>query len=270
MGVPQAEGQFEPSYEVATTEMEANTALTTVEVAYPSINEKAWEFCSKLSRSSLVPSAIRSTDTADHTAELYMLMDMGRSLGLSFTQTLTGMFILPGATRPSLYTNTKRAIVMQHGGIFIEERWDEQQQCAICTIKRGANTITRKFGVEQAMSMGKVYRDPNDGTIKGCLVGGKAGPWAQDYKNMCLMRAVSRCCDAAYPDALLGLPSVEEATDELQAQQAPIQKTEVKTTTADINPDIASAIKPKKAKKNTVTAEVKEAVIAENNQEFAY
>lgn len=232
---------------------------TTVTVEMPTINEKAWDFCSKISHSLLVPENIRSTETSDHTADLYALMSLGSSLGFNLMQTLQGVYILPGSARPSLYTSAKRALVLKHGGVFEREDFDEATQTAFVTINRNGQRITRSFSVLQACAMGKMYRDPNDGQYKGCQTkNGKSSPWAMDYRNMCLIRAVSRCCDAAYPDILMGLPSYEDAID---SQYQPVEELPViQPKTEDglseivkVNPKLKQIVKPKKTKE--ITAE---------------
>lgn len=227
-----------------------------IAVELPSINEKAWDFCSKISRSLLVPENIRTTDAADHTADLYALMSLGNSLGFNLMQTLQGVYILPGTARPSLYTSAKRALVLKHGGIFEKEEFDEATQTAIVTINRKGQKITRTFSVLQACAMGKMFRDPTDGQYKGCVTkNGKQSPWAMDYRNMCLTRAVSRCCDAAYPDVLMGLPSYEDAVDaivqsvttELPEQKVEIIKAE-EAVEQKVNPKLSTIVKPRKPK----------------------
>ena len=236
-----------PVHAVASVENVAN------KVEYPVLNEKAWDFCQKISKSTLIPESIRSTETADHTADVYMIMALGNSLGLNFMQSLSGIYTVPGTARPALYTNTKRALVLKAGGL-IDERWDEQSNAAIVTITRGSQKYTRTFGVQEAISMGKMFIDPNDGIAKGVRSrSGNASPWAIDYKNMCMLRALSRCCDAAYADVLMGLSSVEELND--YATYTENEPTTTKEPTAkltpasEVNPALASAIKPKATRK---------------------
>lgn len=241
---------------------------TTVTVEMPTINEKAWDFCAKISRSLLVPENIRSTDTADHTADLYALMSLGNSLGFNLMQTLQGVYILPGSARPSLYTSAKRALVLKHGGVFEREDFDEATQTAFVTINRNGQRITRSFSVLQACAMGKMYRAPNDGQYKGCQTkNGKSSPWAMDYRNMCLTRAVSRCCDAAYPDVLMGLPSYEDAIDTAYQPVEELPVIQPKEPKAEdglaeivkVNPKLKQIVKPKKTKETTAeTVDVSE------------
>lgn len=273
MGQPFQQAQQDPNLEVLPAEYQPQQpstqitinpvapapvhAVTTVEnvankVEYPVLNEKAWDFCQKISKSTLIPESIRSTETADHTADVYMIMALGNSLGLNFMQSLSGIYTVPGTARPALYTNTKRALVLKAGGL-IDERWDDQANAAIVTITRGSQKYTRTFGVQEAISMGKMFIDPNDGIAKGVRSrSGNASPWAIDYKNMCMLRALSRCCDAAYADVLMGLSSVEELNDYAtygESEPTTKETTAKLTPASEINPALASAIKPKATRK---------------------
>ena len=110
---------------------------------------------------------------------------------------------------------------------------------------------------EDAINMGKAYRDATTGQIKGCVTrNGKPSPWAQDFKGMCLVRAVSRACDAAYPDVLMALPSAEDLND--QGSISTTSSVTVESSAAlpadEVNPAITSALKPKR-KRSAKTAE---------------
>lgn len=231
--------------------------VKTADVDYPVINGDAWDFCTKISRSTLLPESIRSTPEHDHTAEVYMVMSMGKELGFTFMQTLSALYILPGSTQPALYTRAKRALVLRAGGIFEKEEWDNSTMTATVTINRNGQKITRSFGAEDAINMGKAYRDATTEQIKGCVTrNGKPSPWAQDFKGMCLVRAVSRACDAAYPDVLMALPSAEDLND--QGTVSTVSSVTVESSAAlpadEVNPAITSALKPKR-KRSAKTAE---------------
>ena len=231
--------------------------LPVKEIDYPEINDKAWNFCKMISRSNLIPESIRSTVEHDHTPEVYMVMSMGRELGFTFMQTLAALYILPGSTQPALYTKAKRALVLRAGGVFEKEVWDDKLHRAIVTINRNGQRITRSFGEDEALSMRKAYRTP-DGVVHGAVTArGLPTPWAQDFKGMCLTRAVSRACDAAYPDVLMALPSVEELKD-TQSYEAPAQtvvESNAELPKAEINPAIATAVKPRKKRASASTTE---------------
>ncbi len=108
----------EPVVEAPAVQTTSVTTVVNTPIEYPVINDNAWKCCEKLSRSLLVPESIRTTDLEDHTADLYMLMSLGHSLGFDLMQSLQSLFILPGSSRPSLYTSAKRALVLRNGGIF--------------------------------------------------------------------------------------------------------------------------------------------------------
>ena len=251
--------QIEPVAPVVNAEPMINESLTVrgsaplpvKEVDYPKINDKAWDFCNKISRSNLIPESIRSTATADHTAEVYLMMLTGKELGFTFMQTLSALYILPGATQPALYTKAKRALVLRAGGVFEREDWDQNTLRATVVINRNGQRIERSFGADEAISMRKAFKTP-DGIVHGAVTAkGAPTPWAQDFRGMCMTRAIARACDAAYPDVLLGLPSVEDLKDTQTYGEAPVQtvvESKAELPQAEINPAVATAVKPRKKK----------------------
>lgn len=251
--------QIEPVAPVVNVEPMINEPLTVrgsaplpvKEVDYPEINDKAWDFCNKISRSNLIPESIRSTATADHTAEVYLMMLTGKELGFTFMQTLSALYILPGATQPALYTKAKRALVLRAGGVFEKEDWDQKTLRATVVINRNGQRIERSFGADEAISMRKAFKTP-DGIVHGAVTAkGAPTPWAQDFRGMCMTRAIARACDAAYPDVLLGLPSVEDLKDTQTYGEAPVQtvvESKAELPQAEINPAVATAVKPRKKK----------------------
>lgn len=251
--------QIEPVAPVVNAEPMINEPLTVrgsaplpvKEVDYPEINDKAWDFCNKISRSNLIPESIRSTATADHTAEVYLMMLTGKELGFTFMQTLSALYILPGATQPALYTKAKRALVLRAGGVFEKEDWDQKTLRATVVINRNGQRIERSFGADEAISMRKAFKTP-DGIVHGAVTAkGAPTPWAQDFRGMCMTRAIARACDAAYPDVLLGLPSVEDLKDTQTYGETPVQtvvESKAELPQAEINPAVATAVKPRKKK----------------------
>lgn len=251
--------QIEPVAPVVNAEPMINEPLTVresaplpvKEVDYPEINDKAWDFCNKISRSNLIPESIRSTATTDHTAEVYLMMLTGKELGFTFMQTLSALYILPGATQPALYTKAKRALVLRAGGVFEKEDWDQKTLRATVVINRNGQRIERSFGADEAISMRKAFKTP-DGIVHGAVTAkGAPTPWAQDFRGMCMTRAIARACDAAYPDVLLGLPSVEDLKDTQTYGEAPVQtvvESKAELPQAEINPAVATAVKPRKKK----------------------
>ena len=83
----------------------------------------------------------------------------------------------------------------------IEERLEGtgDARVAICTVKRTGNPPTiGRFSVADA---------------KAAMLWGKSGPWTQYADRMLQMRARGFACRDAFPDALRGLQSAEEARD---------------------------------------------------------
>lgn len=179
------------------------------------------------------------------------MMLTGKELGFTFMQTLSALYILPGATQPALYTKAKRALVLRAGGVFEKEDWDQKTLRATVVINRNGQRIERSFGADEAISMRKAFKTP-DGTVHGAVTAkGAPTPWAQDFRGMCMTRAIARACDAAYPDVLLGLPSVEDLKDTQTYGEAPVQtvvESKAELPQAEINPAVATAVKPRKKK----------------------
>ena len=192
--------------------VQAPAPVAPVAASMPVLDEKAWEFCSKISHSQMLPAALRSTKDHDTTGDLYLICLEGHALGMNFIQAVTGFYCLPDQ-RPALYTQTKRALVMKAGGKFIQEEFDEQNGVAICVIRRDGIDYKGTFSVQDGINRGKLYID-GQGQVQGTVSrNGKATPWATDWRNMCAVRACSRACDKAYPDILMGLSSAEDVQD---------------------------------------------------------
>lgn len=178
----------------------------------PCIIEEAWEFCKRISYSTLVPINLRSTKDHDTTGDLYLLLEMARSLDMNFIQAINGLYCLPDA-RPAMYVSTMRALVLRAGGVFTVEEFDEQKQVAICTVLRNGVAYTGKFSVQDAINRGKMIINAN-GVPEGTVTrNGKPSPWRQDYRNMCAVRACGRACQKGFADVLMGLSSAEEVRD---------------------------------------------------------
>lgn len=211
----------------------------------PEISDKAWEFCARLSKSALLPETLRSTPDHDTTGDLYMMMMLGQSLDMGFIQTVMGVYCLPGA-RPALYTSTKRAIVMRAGGKFTADYFDEKTQTAICTVVRDGVAYTGRFSVQDAINRGKMFIG-SDGKPQGIASkSGKPSPWRQDYRHMCGVRACGRACDLAYPDALMGLGSLEDMQDfqGVTINAAPVTEPAPAPALPNGQPDLQAALKP--------------------------
>ena len=117
-------------------------------------------------------------------------------LGLQPMQAMQSIAVING--RPSLWGDAMLALVKAHPAFeWIKEECDGN--VATCTIKRrGEPEVVQSFSLEEAKRAGLT---------------GKQGPWTQYPKRMLQMRARGFALRDAFPDALRGVVSAEEARD---------------------------------------------------------
>ena len=124
----------------------------------------------------------------------------GQELGLKPLQAIQNIGVING--KPSLYGDGMLAVVKSHPDYeWIKEDFADNEIYfqAICTIKRkGEPEVVSRFSQEDAKKAG---------------LWGKAGPWSSYPKRMLQMRARGFAIRDAFPDALKGLISAEEARD---------------------------------------------------------
>lgn len=148
-------------------------------------------FANLVARSSFAPKAFMGKP-----GDVMVAVQMGMELGLSPMQALQN--IAPVNGRPSVYGDAIPAICMQHP-LFESIQEDVTNGVATCTVvRRGMPPVIRKFSVEDA---------------KKAQLWGKAGPWQQYPERMLQMRARGFACRDAFPDALRGIITREEAED---------------------------------------------------------
>jgi hypothetical protein len=123
-------------------------------------------------------------------------MQMGAELGLSPMASLQNIAVING--RPSLWGDAVLAVVMAHPD-FVDILETEGDGWAKCIVKRrGKTPVERMFSVADA---------------KGAGLWGKQGPWSQYPRRMLQMRARGFAVRDAFPDALRGIVTAEEAQD---------------------------------------------------------
>lgn len=123
-------------------------------------------------------------------------MQMGADLGLSPMSALQSIAVING--RPSLWGDAMLAVVMAHRD-FVDISETEGDGWARCIVKRrGRSQTDRVFTLEDA---------------KKAQLLGKQGPWSQYPKRMLQLRARGFALRDAFPDALRGIISSEEARD---------------------------------------------------------
>lgn len=165
-------------------------------------------------------------------ASCVLAIQAGAEIGLSPMQALQSIAVVNG--RPSIYGDAALAVVKASPVCeYVTEsvEGDGDQMVATCTAKRRGYpepTVSR-FTVADAKKAG---------------LWGKSGPWSQYPRRMLQMRARGFALRDAFPDALRGMVTAEEASDypTPEPSREPVQvrpkyhQPDVKTTPADVAP----------------------------------
>jgi len=157
----------------------------------PNNLESAMIFAEKICNTQLVPQNFRGKP-----ADILVAMQMGKEVGLLPMQSLQSISVING--KPSMYGDSLLAICRSHPDFedIVEEGNDRK---ATCTVKRKGQTPTVKvFTIEQAVRAGLTSRSP---------------VWKTYPERMLQMRARGFALRDAFPDALGGMISTEEAAD---------------------------------------------------------
>lgn len=177
---------------------------------------EAERFSDRLARSSFVPEAMRGKP-----GDILAAIQMGAEVGLAPMQALQNIAVIKG--KPSIYGDAIPAICMGSPN-FISIKEDDLKEItrkgeATCTVvRRGSEPVTRTFTV---------------GDAKTAKLWGQAGPWSNYPSRMLQMRARAFACRDAFPDALRGLISREEAEDIPTVQATVRDVTPVERAEAD-------------------------------------
>lgn len=153
--------------------------------------ESALVFCEKIAGTSLVPQNFRGKPN-----DILVAIQMGKEVGLEPMQSLQSISVING--KPSMYGDSLLALCRKHPDFedMIEVGDDKK---ATCTIKRkGQTPVEKTFTIEQATRAGLTHRSP---------------VWKAYPERMLQMRARGFALRDAFPDALGGLISNEEAMD---------------------------------------------------------
>ena len=153
--------------------------------------DEAMRFADMLASASIVPK-----DYIGKPGNVLVALQWGMELGLQPMQAMQSIAVING--RPSLWGDAMLALVKAHPAFeWIKEECDGN--VATCTIKRrGEPEVVQSFSLEEAKRAGLT---------------GKQGPWTQYPKRMLQMRARGFALRDAFPDALRGVVSAEEARD---------------------------------------------------------
>lgn len=159
-----------------------------------SFNELA-TFANMAAKSALVP-----RDYQNKPENIMIAVQMGSEIGLAPMQAIQNIAVVNG--RPAVWGDALPALCKMHPawqGMKEEIQGEGDAMRAVCEVHRkGDNPVVVTFTVEDAKRAG---------------LWGKAGPWQQYPKRMLQMRARGFALRDAFPDALKGLISAEEAQD---------------------------------------------------------
>lgn len=152
-------------------------------------------FARMAANSAMVPQQYRNKPE-----DIMLAVQMGSEVGLAPMQALQNIAIING--KPSVYGDALLGLCKAHPLWDGFKEWTEGQgeaMEAFCVVKRkGDEPAKGSFSVADA---------------KKAALWGKSGPWSQYPKRMLQMRARGFACRDAFPDALKGIISAEEAGD---------------------------------------------------------
>ena len=201
---------------------------------WPATLAEAKALAHDLSFSGFVPACIRSTATVDHTADVFIVLAKAQSLGLSFAEAFSAIYILPsksGDLRMGMYVRTKEGLCKPYG------RWTvDVNPSTGDTMAKGMRYETGEersivYSAYEAAQRGVLGHDKN-----GQIIG--IGNWAGKWMDMMRARATGRLLDALFPDIIGGFITKEELDDEAYYQELHQRKVrdaarDVESTPAD-------------------------------------
>ncbi len=182
---------------------------------WPATLAEAKALAHDLSYSGFVPACIRSTATVDHTADVFIVLAKAQSLGLSFAEAFSAIYILPsksGDLRMGMYVRTKEGLCKPYG------RWTvDINPSTGDAIAKGVRYETNEersivYSAYEAAQRGVLGHDKN-----GQIIG--LGNWAGKWMDMMRARATGRLLDALFPDIIGGFITKEELDDEAYYQE---------------------------------------------------
>jgi hypothetical protein len=199
--------------------------MTNAMVLRPQNFDQLVRFSEMAASSQMVP-----RDYVGKPTNIMVAVQMGSEIGLAPMQALQNIAVING--RPSVWGDAMLALCKAHpawGGIKEMIDGTDTDMVAVCEIHRkGDNPVISTFSVDDA---------------KKANLWGKTGPWQQYPKRMLQMRARGFALRDAFPDALKGLISAEEARD------IPPDDFKGPTITATVDPPepVSTAPAPKRA-----------------------
>ena len=189
----------------------------------PETITEAQELAKFLSKSSLVSAEIRSTEIADHSADVFMVIALGASLGMTPAQSLTNITVTRG--RPTMYVSAKAGLCAKYGTFDTKLENVNGIWIATATGKRKGRTMSVQYTSEDAMLQGLMKFDANSNSWIGVK-----GAWTGSYPVMLQKRALGRLLDALFADVVGGFAD-KESTEEISETSDPeIDKNVTKRT----------------------------------------
>lgn len=189
----------------------------------PETITEAQELAKFLSKSSLVSAEIRSTEIADHSADVFMVIALGASLGMTPAQSLTNITVTRG--RPTMYVSAKAGLCAKYGTFDTKLENVNGIWVATATGNRKGRTMSVQYTSEDAMLQGLMKFDANSNSWIGVK-----GAWTGSYPVMLQKRALGRLLDALFADVVGGFAD-KESTEEISENAEPeIDKNVTKRT----------------------------------------
>lgn len=211
----------------------------------PETIKEAQELAKFLSKSTLVSAEIRSTEIADHSADVFMVIALGASLGMTPAQSLTNITVTRG--RPTMYVSAKAGLCAKYGTFDTKLENVNGIWVATATGTRKCRTMSVQYTSEDAMLQGLMKFDANSNSWIGVK-----GAWSGSYPVMLQKRALGRLLDRLFADVVGGFAD-KESTEEISENAEPEIEKNVKRTIKRERKNKTDAIIEEKGE-NTATA----------------
>ncbi len=195
--------------------------------------KEAMEFSKMIASSEMIPTNYRNKPN-----DVLCAIQWGNEIGLAPLQALQNIAVING--RPSLWGDSLVAVCKSHPDFRgIEENYIEEEDKAVCVVKRNvAGTIETTKGSFS-------YKDAQQANLTN-----KQGPWKQYPKRMLQLRARGFALRDAFPDAIKGIITTEEAMD-FPEEKKPQIKTADKVNDTNLIEDIKKKVSSIEESKNT-------------------
>ena len=189
----------------------------------PETIKEAQELAKFLSKSTLVSAEIRSTEIADHSADVFMVIALGASLGMTPAQSLTNITVTRG--RPTMYVSAKAGLCAKYGTFDTKLENVNGIWVATATGTRKGRTMSVQYTSEDAMLQGLMKFDANSNSWVGVK-----GAWTGSYPVMLQKRALGRLLDALFADVVGGFSDKESSEEILENAEPEMEKNVTKRT----------------------------------------